>query len=145
MKRVLFLCSGNYYRSRYAETFFNWRARECRLDWLADSRGLALHSNNVGPISHHALDRMRHHGMEATAAHRLPLAVTLSDFMRADRIVAIKRGEHRVMLERQFPAWLERTVFWDIHDLDCQLPEVALPELEAEILRLINGLNRQAA
>jgi len=26
MKTALFLCSGNYYRSRYAEFYFNWLA-----------------------------------------------------------------------------------------------------------------------
>jgi hypothetical protein len=35
MKRVLFLCSGDYYRSRFAEIYFNWRANQRRLLWLA--------------------------------------------------------------------------------------------------------------
>ncbi|MEJ7592066.1 MAG: low molecular weight phosphatase family protein, partial [Planctomycetaceae bacterium] len=33
MKTVLFLCTGNYYRSRYAEILFNAKAEEMGLEW----------------------------------------------------------------------------------------------------------------
>ena len=39
--KVLFLCTGNYYRSRFAEMLFNALASRKDLDWTADSRGLA--------------------------------------------------------------------------------------------------------
>ena len=55
MKRILFLCTGNYYRSRFAEIFFNWHAEQRVLAWRAESRGLALDASNVGPISRHTL------------------------------------------------------------------------------------------
>jgi protein-tyrosine phosphatase len=50
---VLFLCTGNYYRSRYAEILFNSVAGRMSLPWKASSRGLALERgvNNVGPIA----------------------------------------------------------------------------------------------
>ncbi len=52
MNKILFLCTGNYYRSRFAENLFNWLATKQGLDWQADSRGLALERgiNNVGAI-----------------------------------------------------------------------------------------------
>ena len=40
-KVVLFLCTCNYYRSRFAEIVFNHKARKAGLDWQATSRGLA--------------------------------------------------------------------------------------------------------
>jgi protein-tyrosine phosphatase len=53
MRTILFLCTGNYYRSRFAEQYFNHLARQVSLPWLAVSRGLATERgvNNVGPIS----------------------------------------------------------------------------------------------
>jgi protein-tyrosine phosphatase len=39
-RKILFLCTGNFYRSRFAEELFNHLARQKRLDWVADSRGL---------------------------------------------------------------------------------------------------------
>ena len=40
-RRLLFLCTGNYYRSRYAEETFNFQAKRDRLCWTAFSRGAA--------------------------------------------------------------------------------------------------------
>lgn len=52
-KTVLFLCTGNYYRSRYAEVLFNSVVGKMNLPWMASSRGLALERgvNNVGPMA----------------------------------------------------------------------------------------------
>ena len=54
MKRVLFLCTGNYYRSRFAEILFNHLAPQHNLDWHAESSGLHVQSDgiiNSGPLS----------------------------------------------------------------------------------------------
>ena len=52
-KVVLFLCTGNYYRSRFAEALFNSVAGKMGLPWRATSRGLALERgvHNVGPMA----------------------------------------------------------------------------------------------
>lgn len=60
MNHVLFLCSGNYYRSRFAEHFFNWLAETNGLHWRAESRGLAVGraGGNIGPISSAVVERL---------------------------------------------------------------------------------------
>ncbi len=52
-KTVLFLCTGNYYRSRFAEVLINFVAGRMGLPWRALSRGLAVERgvNNVGPMA----------------------------------------------------------------------------------------------
>ena len=59
MHVVLFLCTGNYYRSRFAEMLFNWLAPQRQLSWRADSRGLDPDPLNYGPISRHTREALQ--------------------------------------------------------------------------------------
>lgn len=140
MKTVLFLCTGNYYRSRFAEIYFNWHAAERGLPWKATSRGLGLDPCNLGPLSLHTVLRLRDLGVPVPPGQRLPQTVTPQDFEAADYIVAVKATEHRPMIERRFPEWLPRVEFWEVHDLDCAGPEEAMPCLEREVVALLDRL-----
>src|SRR5438093_4519238 len=96
-KTVLFLCTGNYYRSRFAEVLFNSVAGKMGLPWRALSRGLALERgvNNVGPMAVSAVKALEVMGVRAAdALTRFPAQVTTEDLERADRIVALKQAEH---------------------------------------------------
>ena len=57
MSTVLFVCTANYYRSRFAEHLFNHLAGPAQSQWTASSRGVAteLGAGNVGPISPYAV------------------------------------------------------------------------------------------
>src|SRR5262245_23521300 len=140
MKRILFLCSGNYYRSRFAEIFFNWHAERRGLTWRAESRGLAINSFNYGPISPHTVSYLAEHGIPSDEHKRLPRQVDEADLTAADHIVAVKEGEHRRLVEANFPAWRGQVEYWQVHDVDFAVPEEALPHLEREISLLIDRL-----
>lgn len=145
MKRVLFLCSGNYYRSRFAEIVFNVYASERGIGWRAESRGLALDARNEGPLSRHTSAALAARGMSWADYLRAPLPVTDADFAAADRVVAVKEAEHRQIVESRFAAWQPRVEYWRIHDVDCATPEQALPLLEREVLGLLDRLATTAA
>ncbi len=55
----------------------------------------------------------------------------------ADLIVAVKETEHRPMVARRFPAWIDRVEYWHVDDLDFAEPEEALAELESRVAALI--------
>src|SRR5437773_9541432 len=96
-KIILFLCTGNYYRSRFAEVLFNSVAGKMGLPWQASSKGLAVERgvNNVGPMAGSAITALQALGVRASdAVTRLPAPVTTDDLERADRIVALKHAEH---------------------------------------------------
>src|SRR5438874_840055 len=140
-KTVLFLCTGNYYRSRFAEILFNAVAGKMGLPWKASSRGLALERgvNNVGPMAVSAINALEAMGLSAVEdAARFPSQVTINDLEQADRIVALKLSEHRPLLQERFPAWIEKVEFWQVDDA----PEV-LGLIEREVMdltaRLIGG------
>jgi len=81
MKTILFLCTGNYYRSRFAEELFNHHAQRIGLNWVAQSRGLALErgAHNVGPISPFALHALKELAITARGAHRFPQQCAAGD------------------------------------------------------------------
>ena len=140
MKRILFLCNGNYYRSRFAEIFFNWHAEQRKLRWRAESRGLALVMANPGPMSRYTVARLKHHGISVEAYQRFPIEATHHDFAAAQHVVAVKESEHRHQIQARFPTHLQRVEFWEVHDLDCVGPEVTIPHLEREVLALMDRL-----
>src|SRR4051812_4690092 len=99
---VLFLCTGNYYRSRFAESLFNSVAVEWGLPWRATSRGLALERGvrNVGPMAASAVRALEALGVCAGEDRaRAPAQVTVDDLERAHRVVALKRDEHLPLLQ----------------------------------------------
>jgi protein-tyrosine phosphatase len=145
LKRILFLCTGNYYRSRYAEIFFNWQAQQRKLPWKAESRGLAIDVCNLGPISRHTIARLKERGITFAECERYPLPLSEADLAAADHVVAVKEAEHRPLVEKKFPAWRERIEYWHVHDLDCAMPADAMMHLENELLGLLERLTARAA
>src|SRR6476469_47481 len=137
-KAVLFLCTGNYYRSRFAEVLFNSVAGRMGMPWRSSSRGLALERgiNNVGPMAVAAVQALEALGVRAAeAVTRLPAQVTTDDLERADRVVALKQDEHLPLLQERFPAWAEKVEFWHVDDA----PDV-LGLIEQEVMGLVARL-----
>jgi protein-tyrosine phosphatase len=126
---VLFLCTGNYYRSRYAEILFNFVAGRMSLPWKASSRGLALERgvNNVGPMAVSAVKALETRGLRAVAEFgHFPIQVTVEDFEAAHWIVALKEAEHLPLLQERFPAWTEKVEFWHVDDAPEEGREAAM-------------------
>jgi protein-tyrosine phosphatase len=136
-KIVLFICTGNYYRSRFAEPLFNSARRE-RLRWWAISRGLELSAHNVGPISPHVCNGLRARGLELDyAGLRSPLPLALGDLISADHVVALKRDEHLPAITRKFPQWASRIEYWHVDDQDLASPDEAFQKIEHNVTALI--------
>lgn len=137
-KSILFLCTGNYYRSRFAEVLFVSVAGKMRLPWRASSRALAIERgvNNIGPMATAAIKVLEAMGIrDAERCGRIPAQVTMDDLEKADLIVALKHAEHLPLLQERFPTFAEKVEFWHVEDA----PE-ALAMIESKIMDLMARL-----
>jgi len=139
---VLFLCTGNYYRSRYAEELFNHLARRAGLDWEAMSHALAIErgKDNVGPMARQTIDALTSDGISPLGISRMPAVCTHDALAASDMVVAVKEAEHRILLAERFPGWEDRVTYWHVHDIDVAPSGVALGELKALVEALVKRL-----
>ena len=148
VKTVLFLCTGNYYRSRFAEELFNHHAAQAGLNWQAQSRALAIERgiNNVGPLSPLAVWGLTARGLSANGADRPPQQCVILDLQSADYIVALNEVEHRSLMRERFPNWESRIQYWEIGDVAFVQPNAALALIDVRVEALLaNFRGRQAA
>jgi len=145
-RRLLFLCTGNYYRSRFAEEYWNARAERESLTWRADSRALSdpPSVNNPGPMSAGALAELARLGIVARGAQRRPRAVHEEELALYERVIALDRDEHRPIVLRSFPAHAERVEYWDIGDVWKEEPRTAMKRLVQHLELLLIDLGASA-
>jgi len=143
---LLFLCTGNYYRSRFVELIFNHHAAKASLSWRAESRGIALEFgvNNRGPISSAALTVLHERGIVPAEPIRFPLQVQEEDFRRAQRIIALEEAEHHALLSHRFPHWVEQVEFWQVPDVPRATVSDAIALMTSQIQNLIRELTGEA-
>lgn len=143
IRHVLFLCTGNVYRSRFAETLFRHVSWNRRLGWAAMSRGLSREFRVLrpdGPMSPHAVDGLRRRGIAVPEPLRPPRKAHRHDLQSARHVVAVCEREHRPLIEAAFPGYADRVEYWDIDDLDVCPPDVALAKLSDHVVELVDRL-----
>lgn len=144
MKKILFLCTGNYYRSRFSEEYFNAYAEQKKLDWVADSMGLQRDftgNGNIGPIAENTLNWLSELDIKAKNATRMPKHIYVENFSEFDRVIAVSADEHKPMLEEHFSVSIfENVEYFDVEDLHIEGPETAIPRLILHLDRLINDI-----
>ena len=138
-KRVLFICTGNYYRSRFAEAVFNHAALLAGVPWRAVSRGLAIHLAPDEPISTHTLQALAARGIPLRHTGENRVQLSEPDLGAADLVIALKEAEHRPLMECQFPQWAGRIRYWHVSDIDGCQPEEALREIESLVQALFRS------
>ncbi len=139
MKKVLFICTGNFYRSRFAEAAFNFTVRKKNIPWQAFSRGLAIwmapETLDLSPYSRSMLESY-HIPVACTASRKQALA--MNDLKTANKIIAMDKVEHHKMMKDQFPEFADIIEYWDVLDLEFgSTPEMALGKTYEKVIDLV--------
>jgi protein-tyrosine phosphatase len=137
---VVFICTGNYYRSRFAEALFNHLAQLDGSPWRAFSRGVDIDLAPPG-LSPYTAAWLQRHGLPFNLTTIDRNALTVPDLERATLRIALKEAEHRPYIQRDFPEWEDRIEYWHFHDLDCATAEEMLPQLGNRVRALYESLS----
>jgi protein-tyrosine phosphatase len=141
-KNVLFVCTGNYYRSRFAEILFNHLSKEASLPVHAFSRGFRLNpTKNIHNISPHTQVYLESLNIPFAYDAR-PNQLLASDFAEADKIVVLDENEHRPMMQTLFPEWEHKVEYWQFEDDYIFDPAEVLPKLEKKIKMLVDEFKK---
>jgi low molecular weight protein-tyrosine phosphatase len=140
--QILFVCTGNYYRSRFTEILFNALAAKYGLPWRAISRGIAtgLGVGNVGPISPLVLKELASLGIQTEASRRMPIQLRRSDLEESDLVVALDAAEHAPLIKRRFAQWADWIEYWNVPDLGLMSSEEAFSQIEKNVTALVQQL-----
>ena len=144
MQQILFICTGNYYRSRFAEIYFNHLANERKSAWSAFSRGLEVHKHhnvNPGPISQHTLNYLDHLSILPPSPLTNPQQFEPKDLQQAHTSILMYENEHRPMMIKYHPELVEQVNYWSFPDIDISTPEIILPQVKGAVEKLWADLN----
>jgi protein-tyrosine phosphatase len=137
--KILFLCTGNFYRSRMAEEMFNHFAITRGLNARAFSRGLAKdfeNNGNVGSFSEFALQVLTRYQITPRRADEFPQPVTADELRDSDVVIGLYQRDHAPMMAEQFPELAAKVSYWSVPDLD----EMSADEAGEIVFREISGL-----
>jgi len=143
---VLFVCTGNYYRSRIAEAVFNHRAASLQTSLSARSAGLAVHLIDVpsmGGLSPHARQALAAEGIDVSHTGLLPTPFAADLAESAERVIALYDAEHRPMVEDLHPGLASYFTYWDIPDVPHWPPARAVARIFERVDTLLDELTKR--
>ena len=163
MFKILFVCTGNWFRSRFAEIYFNHMNLH-RNNFSADSRGMDIirveeencpSYNNEGFLSVYTGQYLDKIGVSHQEYKRKPLPLTENDLLESYIIICMDEKEHKPMMEKLWPEYSHLVRYWNIGDMPKkigqkgyednligEMPDVVLPKIKQIIDNIICDMNK---
>ena len=143
MKKVLFLCTGNYYRSRLAEEYFNHLAELHSLEFKAISRGISqdLESNgNIGNLASEVVEILDGINVKCQTQGRKPQSVVRSELSESDFVFALDADEHEPMINSNFSEYSAKVRYLTVGDVHVEPIYVAVVKLVKQVEEVFKSL-----
>jgi protein-tyrosine phosphatase len=123
MKNYLFICTGNFYRSRFAESYFNFLCIKYNLSYRAKSAGLKPYladekAAEEGEISILAKNKLDALGISKDYYDKNREELTEEMLQNSDIIIAMDEDEHFSMIKNSFPNYLKKVIFYGAKDIE---------------------------
>ena len=138
---VLFVCTGNYYRSRFAAIYFNFLMDKKQSLLKATSRGLRIQNpKNIGPLSPLVIDYLQLLQIPIPSAIPPKKQLVEADLLNHPYVILMDREEHLPMMEEKFPHFTETVTFWSFPDVYITSHGIILPNIKAKVDQLVLDL-----
>ena len=123
MKKYLFICTKNFYRSRFAESYFNYLSNRYEVDAMSKSAGLKIHladekASKEGEISLIAKNKLDSMGISSEFYSKKREKLTEKMLENSDYIIVMDEDEHFSMFLEHFPKYIKKVIFYRAKDIE---------------------------
>ena len=140
MKKILFVCTANIFRSRFAEEVFNSLASDSSLSLSAFSAGMKVGEFTTRKIYYPALEQLKRYNIKPQRGNELSTHIDDLNLDEYDRIICMDEPEHRPMVEENTNLKGRDVEYWNIVDIPEEDSRVSLPMCYEKVNKLFSEM-----
>jgi len=139
--KVLFVCTANIHRSRFAEEVFNHLAKKSDSAHQAFSAGLRVGDYSFRTIYYPALDNLKKFNITPLRSSAHSIHIDNVDISEYGRIICMDEGEHKPMVLANPNLKNDLFEYWNIIDEPKVKSEISLPKCFQRVESLLRDLD----
>ena len=141
MIRILFVCTGNIFRSRFAEEVFNHLCKTKNVNATAFSAGLKVGKYRQRKMYKPALIELKRLEIIPSRSDEDSIHINDIDISIYDQIICMDRQEHKPMVDSNQFLSSYAIKYWDIVDMPKVSSQISLPKCYKKVDELVKQLH----
>ena len=141
MKKILFVCTANIFRSRFAEEVFNSLAIDSGVSLNAFSAGLKVGQFTTRKIYYPALKQLERYNIKPLREDEISTHIDDLNLDEYERIICMDEPEHRPMVDENSNLKGRNVEYWNIVDIPDEDSRVSLPICYEKVNKLFLEIN----
>ncbi len=143
MHNILFVCTANIFRSRFAEEVFNCLVIKQRIPAKAFSAGLKVGEYHVRKIYRPALEQLTKFNIKPKRPNELSVHINEVQLSKYDQLICMDEAEHKPMVLSNSKLNDINFEYWDIIDEPKVQSDVSLPICFSKVKELVDDLKNK--